>query len=112
VNISSIVSAKGFPDSAVYCASKAAVDAITRALAVELGPRKIRVNSVNPGMVETEGTDTAGITESDFRKDTEAHTPLGRIGKPHDIAPAVAFLASPEADWITGETLYITGGWR
>jgi 3-oxoacyl-[acyl-carrier protein] reductase len=112
VNTSSIVSTWGIPGGSVYSATKAAVDAVTRSLAKELGARKIRVNSVNPGMVETEGTNTAGITDSDFRRQTEATTPLGRIGQPQDIAPAVAFLASPDAAWITGETLYITGGLR
>ncbi|SPE59506.1 Uncharacterized oxidoreductase MexAM1_META1p0182 [Verrucomicrobia bacterium] len=112
INTSSIVSTWGVPGGSVYSATKAAVDAVTRSLAKELGARKIRVNSVNPGMVETEGTHSAGITNSDFRKQTEATTPLGRIGQPQDIAPAVAFLASPDASWITGETLYITGGLR
>jgi 3-oxoacyl-[acyl-carrier protein] reductase len=112
INTSSIVSTLGLPGGAVYGATKAAVDAVTRSLAKELGPRKIRVNSINPGMVETEGTHSAGITESDFRKQTEATTPLGRIGQPQDIAPAVVFLASSDASWITGETLYITGGLR
>jgi len=112
VNTSSIVSTWGIPGGSVYSATKAAVDAVTRSLAKELGPRHIRVNSVNPGMVETEGTHSAGIIESDFRKHTEATTPLGRIGQPQDIAPAVVFLASPDSSWITGETLYITGGLR
>jgi 3-oxoacyl-[acyl-carrier protein] reductase len=76
------------------------------------GPRKVRVNAINPGMVETEGLHGAGITESEFRKQTEAQTPLGRIGQPDDIAPAVVFLASSESSWIAGETLYITGGLR
>ncbi len=98
--------------TSVYSATKAAVVAITRSLAQELGPRKIRVNAINPGMVETEGTHGAGITESDFRKQTEAQTPLGRIGQPKDIAPAVVFLASDDSSWITGETLYISGGLR
>jgi len=88
------------------------VDAITRTLAKELGPRKIRVNAVNPGMVETEGVHAAGFAESDFRKQLEAQTPLGRIGQPWDVAPAAVFLASPEAGWITGETLMIAGGLR
>jgi 3-oxoacyl-[acyl-carrier protein] reductase len=110
VNISSVVATLTPPTGAVYNATKAAVDAITKTLAKELGPRKIRVNAVNPGMVETEGTHSAGITESDFRKHTEAQTPLGRIGQPRDIAPAVVFLASPDSDWITGETLTISGG--
>jgi 3-oxoacyl-[acyl-carrier protein] reductase len=112
INISSVAATAGLPGSAVYGGTKAAVDAATRALAKELGPRKIRVNSVNPGMVETEGVRSAGIAESEFRKQVEAATPLGRIGQPHDIAPAVVFLASPDAGWITGETLYISGGNR
>ncbi len=112
VNISSVVSTLAPPNAAVYSATKAAVDAVTKSLAKELGPRHIRVNSINPGMVETEGTHSAGITESDMRKQTEAQTPLGRIGQPQDIAPAVAFLASEDAAWITGETLYISGGLR
>src|SRR5207244_5687518 len=97
---------------AVYSATKAAVDAVTRALSMELGPRKIRINSINPGMVETEGFHAAGIAQSDFRKQVEAQTPLGRIGQPRDIAPAVAFLASGDSGWITGETLHIAGGFR
>jgi len=112
VNISSVAATLAPPTTAVYSGTKAAVNAITRSLAQELGPRKIRVNAVNPGMVETEGLHGAGIAESDFRKQTEAQTPLGRIGQPDDIAPAVVFLASPESSWITGETLYITGGLR
>ncbi|MBA4017095.1 MAG: oxidoreductase [Pirellula sp.] len=112
INISSVVATGRFPNGSVYSGTKAAVEAITRSLAAELGPRKIRVNSVNPGMVETEGTHSAGITESEMRKQVEAQTPLGRIGKPKDIAPAVVFLASDDASWITGETLYISGGMR
>ena len=112
VNVSSVVATLAPPNTAVYSATKAAVNAITRSLAQELGPRRIRVNAVNPGMVETEGTRSAGITDSDFRKTVEAQTPLGRIGQPQDIAPAVAFLASDDAAWITGETLYISGGLR
>jgi 3-oxoacyl-[acyl-carrier protein] reductase len=112
VNISSGASTLTPPNSAVYSASKAAVDAITRALAKELGPRNIRVNAVNPGMVETEGVHAAGLAESDFRKQLEAQTPLGRIGQTGDVAPAVVFLASGDAGWITGETLLITGGLR
>ena len=100
------------PTGSVYSATKAAVDAVTKSLAKELGPRNIRVNSINPGMVETEGTHAAGITESDFRKQIETQTPLGRIGQPEDIAPAAVFLASPESAWITGETFYISGGLR
>jgi 3-oxoacyl-[acyl-carrier protein] reductase len=112
INTSSIVSTWGVPGGSVYSATKAAVDAVTRSLGKELGPRNIRVNSINPGMVETEGTQSAGITKSDFRKQTEATTPLGRIGQPQDIAPAVVFLASADSSWMTGETLYITGGLR
>jgi 3-oxoacyl-[acyl-carrier protein] reductase len=112
VNISSVVSRLGLPASSVYSATKAAVDAITRSLAAELGPRKIRVNAINPGMVETEGLQAAGIGESEFRKQVEAQTPLGRIGQPGDIAPAAVFLASSDSAWITGETFYISGGQR
>ena len=112
VNISSVASTLAPPNASVYSATKAAVDAVTRSLAKELGPRKIRVNSINPGMVETEGVHAAGFADSDMRKQTEATTPLGRIGQPDDIAPAVVFLASPESSWITGETLYISGGLR
>ena len=112
VNISSVVSSRGVPAGSVYSATKAAVDAVTRALAAELGPRKIRVNSINPGMVETEGFTGAGMHESDMRKQIEAVTPLGRIGQPEDIAPAVAYFASADSSWVTGETLYLTGGYR
>jgi 3-oxoacyl-[acyl-carrier protein] reductase len=114
VNISSVVATSAPPATSVYSATKAAVDAVTRSLARELGPRKIRVNAINPGMVETEGTTSAGITagESDFRRQIEAQTPLGRIGQPQDIAPAAVFLASNDSSWITGETLYIAGGFR
>lgn len=112
INISSVAATASLAAASVYSATKAAVDAVTRSLAKELGPRRIRVNSVNPGMVETEGVHSAGIAESDFRKQVEAQTPLGRIGQPQDIAPAVVFLASPDAGWITGETLYVSGGNR
>ena len=112
VNISSVAATLAPPTGSVYSGTKAAVNAITKSLATELGSRKIRVNAINPGMVETEGVHTAGIAESDFRKQTEAQTPLGRIGQPQDIAPAAVFLASPESAWITGETLYISGGLR
>ncbi len=112
VNISSVVATLAPPNTAVYSATKAAVVAITRSLAQELGPRKIRVNAVNPGLVETEGLHAAGIVEGDFRRQIEAQTPLGRIGQPEDIAQAVLFLASPDASWITGETLYVAGGLR
>lgn len=110
VNISSVASTARAPNAAIYSATKASVDAITRTLGHELGPKKIRVNAVNPGIVETEGTHTKGIIESDFHKEALARTPLGRIGQPKDIASAVLFLASDDASWITGETLFITGG--
>jgi 3-oxoacyl-[acyl-carrier protein] reductase len=112
INISSIVSTLGLASAAVYSGTKGAVDAITRSLAAELAPRKIRVNAIRPGMVETEGTRSGGITESDMRKQVQAQTPLGRIGKPQDIASAAVFLASDDASWITGETLLISGGYR
>ena len=96
----------------MYSATKAAVDAVTKALAKELGPRGIRVNSINPGMVETEGVHAAGFVGSDFQKQYESQAPLGRIGKPSDVAPAVVFLASDDSSWITGETLYVSGGFR
>ncbi|HEX4590729.1 MAG TPA: glucose 1-dehydrogenase [Gemmataceae bacterium] len=112
VNISSVVSTIAPPNSAVYSGTKAAVDAATRSLAKELAPRKIRVNSINPGMVATEGTASAGIVAggSDFEKQYVAMAPLGRIGRPEDIAPAAVYLASPDSSWVTGETLYISGG--
>jgi 3-oxoacyl-[acyl-carrier protein] reductase len=111
VNISSVVSTLGIPGAAVYSGTKGAVDAITRSLAKELGPRKIRVNAINPGMVETEGIHAAGIAESDMRKQVEAQTPLGRIGQPEDIAKAAVFFASQDSAWITGETLTVSGGY-
>lgn len=110
INISSGVSTLTPPNASVYSATKAAVDAVTKSLAKELGPRNIRVNAINPGMVETEGVYAAGFTESDFRKELEARTPLGRIGQPEDIAPAAVFFASSDSAWITGETLMIAGG--
>ncbi len=112
INISSIVSTLAPPNAAVYSATKGAVDTITKSLAKELGPRKIRVNAINPGMVETEGFRAAGIHESDMRKQTEAMTPLGRIGQPGDIAPAAVFFASDDSAWLTGETINIAGGYR
>lgn len=110
VNISSVVSTLGLAGLSVYSSTKGAVDSVTRALAKELAPRKIRVNSVNPGMVETEGLHATGIIEG--RAGMEAITPLGRIGQPEDIAPAVVFFASQDSSWITGESLYVTGGLR
>jgi 3-oxoacyl-[acyl-carrier protein] reductase len=112
INISSAATTLTPPNASVYTATKAAVDAITRSLAKELGPRNIRVNAINPGMVDTEGVRAGGFAEGDFRKDVEARTPLGRIGKPEDVAPVAVFLASPDAGWITGETLLVAGGLR
>jgi len=112
INIGSNASTLTPPNASVYTASKAAVDAVTRSLAKELGLRNIRVNSINPGMVDTEGARAGGFVESDFRKELEARTPLGRIGRPDDIAPAAVFLASSDAAWITGETLLVAGGLR
>ena len=110
VNISSVVSSLGIPDLAVYSSTKGAVDAITRSLAKELAARKIRVNSINPGMVETEGLHETGFIQNS--EHMASITPLGRIGQPEDIAPAVVFFASQDSAWITGETLFITGGLR
>ena len=112
INLSSIVSLTAVPNAAVYSATKAAVDAVTRSLAAELGPRHIRVNAISPGMVETEGVKSAGIGESDLRKLVESQTPLGRIGQPQDIATAAVFLASNDSAWITGESLRVSGGYR
>jgi 3-oxoacyl-[acyl-carrier protein] reductase len=112
INISSVVSTLGLPDISVYSATKGAVDSITRSLAKELGPKKIRVNSINPGMVETEGLHAAGIAGGDFRQSVEAQTPLGRIGQPKDIATAAVFLASSDSSWITGESFFVSGGFR
>ncbi|HEY6376102.1 MAG TPA: glucose 1-dehydrogenase [Edaphobacter sp.] len=112
INISSIVGQMAVPQASVYSATKAAVDAITVSLSQELGPRKIRVNSLNPGMVETEGLHAVGFAESDFRKHLESITPLGRIAQPEDIAKAAVFFASDDAGWVTGQTLLLTGGQR
>lgn len=112
INISSIISKLALPGATVYAATKAAVDSITRTLAAELGPRKIRVNAVNPGMVVTEGNASAANAEDALRKVVEAHTPLGRIGQVNDIAPAVVYFASEDSKWVTGETLFIAGGYR
>jgi 3-oxoacyl-[acyl-carrier protein] reductase len=112
INISSVATSVTPPNSAVYSGTKGAVDAITRVLAKELGPKKIRVNAVNPGMVATEGYRALGATDSEFEKQGIAQTPLGRIGQPADIAPAVVFLASSEGAWVTGETLRVGGGLR
>lgn len=112
INISSGASTSAPANASVYSATKAAVDAVTRSLAKELGPRQIRVNGINPGMVETEGASTYVSPTSDMRKQFESRTPLGRIGQPQDIAPAAVFLASDDSGWITGETLHIAGGFR
>src|SRR5260221_2119086 len=112
INVSSVVTRITPPASAVYSGTKGAVDAITGVLARELGPKKIRVNSVNPGVVETEGTHSGGFIGSDFEKAAIAMTPLGRTGKPDEIASIAVFLASENSAWITGEQLLATGGLR
>jgi 3-oxoacyl-[acyl-carrier protein] reductase len=112
INIGSNATVATPPMTVVYTATKGAVDVITQVLAKELGPKKIRVNSINPGGVETEGFHAVGIGGSDFEKQMIAQTPLGRLGQPRDIAPAAVFLASSDAAWITGETLRVTGGLR
>ena len=111
VNIGSVAAA-GVPSASVYSATKGALDSITVALAGELGPKKIRVNSLNPGMVETEGVHAAGFIGSDFQKKTEAETPLGRIGQPEDIATIATFLASDDSYWVNGQTIRASGGAR
>jgi 3-oxoacyl-[acyl-carrier protein] reductase len=111
INIGSVAAA-GFPAASVYSATKGALDSITVSLAGELGPKKIRVNSLNPGMVETEGVHAAGFIGSDFQKKTESETPLGRIGQPKDIADIAAFLASDDSYWVTGQTIKASGGAR
>ena len=112
INIGSVVSSLTPPASSVYTGTKGAVDAITGVLAKELGPRKIRVNAINPGMVETEGVHAAGFIGSDFEKGAIAQTPLGRIGQVEDIATVATFLASDDAKWITGELIRAGGGLR
>jgi 3-oxoacyl-[acyl-carrier protein] reductase len=111
INIGS-VAADGVPTAAVYSATKGAVDTVSKALAQELGAKKIRVNSLNPGMVETEGVHAAGFIGSDFQKKVESETPLGRIGQPQDIATVAAFLASDDAAWVNGQTIQVAGGNR
>jgi 3-oxoacyl-[acyl-carrier protein] reductase len=110
VNISSVVSTLAPAAASIYASTKGAVDAITKSLAKELGPRGIRVNAINPGLVVTEGTQSAGLIDSDFERKIVADTPLGRPGQPEDIALPVAFLASGDARWITGETIFVSGG--
>jgi 3-oxoacyl-[acyl-carrier protein] reductase len=112
INVGSAVTELHPPTSAVYTATKGAVDAITLVLANELGPRKVRVNSINPGVVNTEGTQTAGIMGSDFEANAVAKTPLGRYAEPGDITPVAVFLASGDSRWLTGETIVASGGLR
>jgi len=112
INVSSVVAFSPVPGSAVYSATKGALDTITRALALELGARNIRVTSLNPGLTETEGTHTLGAIGTDFERDAVAKTPLHRIGQPEDIAKVAVFLASDDAQWITGERVTAAGGLR
>jgi 3-oxoacyl-[acyl-carrier protein] reductase len=112
INVSSVASVKALPDSVVYAATKSAVDSITRVLAQELGPRKIRVNAIAPDGVETEGTRRIGVVGSDFEKQMVAETPLGRFGQPDDIARVAVFLASDDSSWLTGERITASGGYR
>lgn len=112
INISSVAGPYPVAGAAVYCATKGAVDSITKSLAKELGPKDIRVNSLNPGMIETEGSRAGGFIESDFRKHIEATTPLGRIGQPGDVSKVAVFLASDDSGWVTGETLLVSGGYH
>jgi 3-oxoacyl-[acyl-carrier protein] reductase len=112
INVSSVASTKGLPGATIYGATKGALDQITRNHAIELAPRKIRVNTIAPGGVETEGTHSAGIIGSDFEKQMVADTPLGRLGQPGDIAGVAVFLASDASRWITGERLVVAGGSR
>jgi len=110
INISSVVTHLNLPGSTVYAGTKAAVDTITRVLAKELGPRKIRVNAINPGVIETEGTHAQGIIGSDFEKHAISQTPLGRVGQPEDVAKVAVFLASEDSGWISGDTVLASGG--
>jgi 3-oxoacyl-[acyl-carrier protein] reductase len=110
INISSVAGVNPPPGASVYSATKGAVDAVTKSLSKELGARKIRVNSLNPGMIETEGVHTAGFIGTDFHKMLEAQTPLGRIGQPDDVGPVAVFLASDDSGWVTGQTLLVSGG--
>ena len=112
INISSVASRITPPNSAVYTGTKGAVDAITGSLARELGPRNIRVNAINPGLIETEGTKTANVVASEMEQFIISQTPLGRVGQVQDIAPLAVFLASDDARWLTGETLIASGGLR
>ena len=111
INIGSVVGKMAFPNGSVYSATKGAVDSITVSLSKELGARKIRVNALNPGMIETEGAHAAGIIGSDFDRAIAAETPLGLIGQPQEIATAAAFLASADSGWLSGQTIYASGGY-
>jgi 3-oxoacyl-[acyl-carrier protein] reductase len=111
INVGSVVGRMSFPNAAVYSATKGAVDSITVSLSKELGAKKIRVNALNPGVVDTEGTRDAGFIGTDFEKNAAAETPLGRIGQPQDIATAAAFLASTDSGWLSGQTIYASGGY-
>ncbi len=112
INISSVVSQSAIPNAVVYSATKGAVDSITRGLSKELAPRRIRVNTIAPGGVETEGTHAMGMIGSDFEKQIVSQTPLGRLGQPDDIARVAVFLASSESSWLTGERISASGGFR
>ena len=112
LNVSSVVSERAVPNAVVYAATKGALDSLTRVLAQELGPRKIRVNTIAPGVVDTEGTRTLGVIGSDFETQAVARTPLGRIGQPEDIAKVAIFLSGDDSRWLTGERLEVSGGFR
>jgi 3-oxoacyl-[acyl-carrier protein] reductase len=112
INVSSVISTKAFAHSAIYSGTKGALDSVTRALAAELGPRKIRVNTIAPGGVETEGSRTLGMIGSDLEKQLVAATPLGRIGQPDDIGKIAVFLASDQSGWVTGERIVVAGGYQ
>jgi 3-oxoacyl-[acyl-carrier protein] reductase len=112
INISSVVSDNPFPGSAIYAATKGAIDTLTVGLSRELASRNIRVNAIAPGGVETEGAHTAGIIGSDFERQIVASTPLGRLGQPQDIAKVAVFLASEDSAWLTGERISASGGNR
>jgi 3-oxoacyl-[acyl-carrier protein] reductase len=112
INVSSVVSTKAFPTASVYSGTKGALDAVTRSLAAELGPRKIRVNTIAPGGVDTEGAQTLGMIGSDLEKQLVASTPLGRIGQPSDIGKIAVFLASDQSGWVTGERIVAAGGYN
>jgi 3-oxoacyl-[acyl-carrier protein] reductase len=112
INVSSVVSTKAFPSTAIYSGTKGALDAITRVLAAELGARKIRVNTIAPGGVDTEGAQTLGMIGGDIEKQLVAATPLGRIGRPDDIGKLAVFLASDQSGWVTGERIVAAGGYQ